>query len=522
MSFHPAQFKVVHEDRKRPNNSFVGVRRNGAGSPHFVLPPGFDSFPVSDPEAVSKYFFGLFRALRLFRDFYRRDDSFAESDFGGEGGIQIDVKRSEPAMLYSKIQVLEEVIDRFDELRIHNVLYRNRRTEEVDYSQIHRYLDQAIYQNDIPYVEEMRLPKPAIELDTTALVRMFCFIYVEIASRIGTDISPEVEAEAARFKSRRLSPDSVLFQAVETHNRTVDQLKRILDEIDREVAHKGADYWYFFEAVETFLYGRLDENSEGISWGITQFAYVWEDMCMMWMRENRWDDVLYADTRRYSNSYVGGHKLYIHDDFESPFAVELGGHKRYMRPDVVLADEQSPLDLLQVSSQGGAINKVKVPRHVRSRSPDEAKELLERVKRKIGRDKVTERTKGQKWSYKFFGTNKKRMEATLKGMSSEGDSKYYVVDFKCMPSYSYKEGRLKGKARSDERKQITYEHALQLNGYGHTRSQLCLPKYYEESLAGISRSIKSGDLNQKLADEEIEVLEVDFDQVLSLYLDQHN
>lgn len=513
MSFHPAQFKIVHKDQESPGNSFVGIRRNGAGTPKFVLPPGFDEFPASDPEAVSKYFFRLFRALRHFREFcVRHRKPFDESDFGGGGGIQITPKSSEPAMLYSKIRALEKVIERHDQLRIYNVLYRSRRTEEIEYSQIHQYLDQAIYQNDVPYVGEMRLSRPAIEVDTTTLVRLFCYIYAQIAPRIGKDLASEVKAEAARFKSRKLSADSSLFQSVDTHRRTVDRLKQVLDEIDREVAHKGADYWYFFEAVETFLYGRLDEKGDGISWGITQFSYVWEDMCMVWMHENRWSEVFYADTQRYSNTRVAGHDLFIDKNFDSPFEVELGGHKRYMRPDIVSVTDQSVSALLDVSR----ISSYKVRVKAQKRS-EKSKNLLKKMKRKT--NKVTHDTQNQTWSYDFYGMKVSRARSIIEDIGGSGGQMYRVVDFKCVPSQFYGKGKLKKKARLDERKQLTYEHALQLSGHHNTKSQLCLPNYYPEPVRSIGNAVEENRLNDDLTESEMEVLKVDFGKVLDTYLD---
>jgi len=512
MSFHPAQFNIVHKDREGADNSFVGVRQNGDECPSFVLPPGFDAFPASDPEVVSKYFFALFRALRLFRDFYiRYHTPFDESDFGGHGGMEIDIDRSEPAMLYSKIRVLEKVIERYDELRIYNVLYRNRRSDEVDYSQIHRYLDQAIYQNDVPYVEEMRLAQPAIEMDTTTLVRMFCYIYAQIAPRIDGELALDIQAEAARFKSRKLSPDSRLFREVDVHERTIERLKEVLNEIDREVPHKSAGYWYFFEAIEQFLYGRLDEQEDGVSWGITQFAPVWEDMCQVWMHENRWDGVLYADSKRYANAQIDGHNLFVDENFSPPFGVELGGHTRYMRPDIVSKVDQSAGRLLDITSLGGANVKVSVTKRT-----DAAKYFLEQLRSKVGQ--VTHDTKDQRWSYTFYGLKKKNMKNEIRSLTGGGTDRYRVADLKCVPSYFYGKGELRGKARRDERKQLTYEHALQLDGHENTTSQFWLPNYYAEPIGSIGSTVDKKLLNEDLLEADMDVLKVDFETVLGTYL----
>jgi hypothetical protein len=523
MSFHPAQFSIVHKDDRREDTSFVGVRRNREAGPSLVLPPGFDNFPVSDAETVSSYFFKLFRTFRYFRKHVQDRSPDTESDFAGERGVRISVEDSEPAMLYTKIRVLEKVLERYDELRIYNILYRNRRTEEIDYAQIHRYLDQAVYQNDIPYVEEMRLSRPVLEVEVSTLVRMFCFIYSEVAPRTGKELSPEVQTEAMRFKSQHLAPDSALFGTLDAHNRTVDRLKRKLDDIDREVAYKDEDYWYFFEAVETFLYGELDEDEEGISWGITRFAPVWEDMCMVWLHQNRWEDIIYADSTRFANCRIGGHDLYVDESFDPPFTFELGGHERYMRPDIVRREKRSPLNIFDIS--GSHRVKVRIKEGRRNRKN---RSIIKSLKRKIESKRsggVTESTKNQKWSYKFFGIGNREVRKQILKISKEkgyeGGFVNRVIDFKCVTKITYgRSGGLGRKAKKDERKQITYEYALQLSGVSTTRSQLCIPTYFDDPPDDVGLSVDEQALHPRLQEQEIGVLQVDFDQVLQGYL-QH-
>jgi len=519
MSFHPAQFSIVHEDRHRGVTSFVGIRRNGEGEPTFVLPPGFDEFPVSDVEEVSTYFFKLFRALRYFREYQKRFRQ-EKNDFSGQHGVRVSVKNSDPAMLYTKIRVLEEVIERYDELRIYNILYRSRRTEEVDYSQIHRYLDEAIYQNDIPYVEEMRLSRPVVEMGVSTLVRMFCFIYAEIASRIEEELNPEVQAEAARFKSRHLAPDSGLFGSVDSHGRTVDRLKEKLDGIDREVSYKDEDYWYFFEAVEIFLYGEVDESEDGIVWGISNFAPVWEDMCMVWINRNQWDGIIYADSKRYSNTRIGGHSLFADDSFDYSFAFSIDGSKRHMRPDMVRKEESSPEKLFEIDDEQFTV-RIWVEEINKS---SRAKEILDELKKEIknsGAAGIKESTRSNKWSYTFYGMNKKILKGILKSVSEEYHFEgefLKVVDFKCTPAYIYESGGEVEKSRSDERQQITYEYALQLGGASKTTSQLCIPKYFSDPPSSIGRPVSSERLQDSYESQEIEVLRVDFEEILQEYL----
>src|SRR5690606_28273734 len=100
----------------------------------------------------------------------------------GEDGFKVeDKEEGDPAALYSKIPMLEAILEGYDELRIATVLYRQSRTERVDYAQIHRYLHAAVYLDDhTAYVDEMVLPSPVLTFDEAALVQMFCFVYAEV------------------------------------------------------------------------------------------------------------------------------------------------------------------------------------------------------------------------------------------------------------------------------------------------------------------------------------------------------
>lgn len=528
--FHPANFSITHKDRQRENTSFVGIRRNGPGDQRFVLPPGFDDFPVSDAATVSEYFFKLFRVLRQFRRYVEKYDQDEESDFAGDSGIRISAKETEPAMLYSKIRMLEEVLERYDELRIYNILYRNRRTEDIDYSQIHRYLDKAVYQDDIPYVDEMRLSRPVVEMDVSDLVRMFCFIYTEVSVRTGNECSPEVEAAANQFKAEHLDPDSTLFERLDAHRRTVDLLKKKLDDIDRETTYKDEDYWYFFEAVEEFLYGELDEEDDGISWGITRFAPVWEDMCMVWLHESRWGSVVYADSKRYANDRIKEHDLYVDTAFDSPFALELGGYPRSMRPDIVRQTSKRNLadakDVFEVKKVRPLTFKVRVEDEHRE---EKTKKMISFVKEEK-REKLTNRSRRSGKSYwcEMSNVSQEEVWGVLNKYDEFKEEKkdkevWRVIDFKCVPGRIYRPGNLKArkdqKPYLDERKQITYEYALQLDGADETTSQLCVPTYYNNSVDEIGNEIEKRHIHKKLNTQGIGVIRVDFDQVLEEYLE---
>lgn len=101
-----------------------------------------------------------------------------------------------------------------------------------------------------------------------------------------------------------------------------------------------------------------------------------------------------------------------------------------------------------------------------------------------------------------------------------------VIDFKCVPGRIYRPGKLKARKAQkpylDVRKQITYEYALQLDGVDKTKSKLCIPMYYDDPVDDIGDTVDERELHSQFRDQGIDVLRVDFDQVLEGYLEHEN
>lgn len=524
--YHPAELTIVHRDDRNRSDSFVGVCRGADGKPQFVLPYGFDDFPVAEPSAVSRMFFGLYRALRYYRRVQSRyRSSEQDGSLQDEGGFRIETKEGETAALYSSIPMLEAVIEGYDELRIASILYRQRRTERIDYSQIHRYLHEAVFLDDhTAFIDEMVLPNPVLTLDATALVQMFCFVYGEIKRALGESVAPEVTAQAGAFKSRHLAPDSYLFEDVEGHARTIDLLKEKLYEVDRQTKFKDQDYWHFYDAVEAFLYGEPSESDDGVYWGVTSFSLIWEDMCLVWVHENLWEGVRYADTARYANNSIGGHRVFVNTAFDPPFYFEMGNKKRYLRPDLVRYNHNEGrwkyLDaLFDVEKRGSGV------RITLTRSDEQAllwfKALRRRVRRHGFRQPPLSRRGGT-----FPGVRPEDVAKAINEMSEGSNSQdsWLVTDFKCVPWKIYSGPWLGAKATRDVLKQVTYEYALQIYAEDtgaavKTASQLCIPYYFRKLPEDdIGAACEDEWLDSSLVDQGIEVFRADMSQVLETYL----
>jgi hypothetical protein len=522
--FDPANLQVVRDSR-RPESSFVGIRKRPDTNPEFCLPLGFDDFPVDSATKVRDIFFSLYRTLDVFqRDLSDRVRDYKEErDTGYQttGGASFTTRDGEKVTLVSKISMLEAVLKNYDELRIFRILNRPRRSEEVDYSQIHKYLDKAVFlENDAAHIDEMVLPQPTLSYGPADIVRMFCFIYLEVMETLGEGdtVRNDVSTQAATFRYEHLHPDSSLF--TNSHDRTIRHLKKILNKIDFEVGYKDSDYWHFYDAIETFLYGQLNPNKEGIMWGISTFSPVWEDMCITWIFENDYSTVIYADTdrRKYSNSRLGdGQRVYIEDGFDQPFYFERGQTRRYLRPDIVRARD-SPEDrfdrFFSVEWKDSGTCRIKL-----QEKGDYGHKLF-----RILADKIQVRggRPPSGTTETFRGVPRSRLERAKREIISKyfDDTKPWIIfDIKYVPPVTYVDKNLPSKIEKDVEKQLVYEYALQNGKDVQTRSTFDIPCYFDSSPEPISKTLEEDKLPSLLARHDMNVGLVDFMRVQRAYLE---
>lgn len=356
--------KLTKRCDSESTNSFVGIRRNENGEVEFRLPHGFDDFPKDDFDATKELFFKMYRTFKKFeRDNWRQNILDPRSNGKDQiqkekDGYRFKNKEDNDVVLYSKIALIENLLDVYRDLALDQMERRIGADEKVDYSKIDRYLDRAIYlAGDVIYIDEMDLPRQTLRYESTTLIDLFCFIVSELQNELAHDIEPRVQELAHRFSEQHLSHEESLFNE-ETFETTIRTLKGVLDDIDKRTAYKDEDYWRLYEAIETFLYGELDMDNpheDGTFWGISNFSSVWEDMCATWMFASsitmKWS-VLYADSNisfsgeRIANAKSAGYfPIYKHPDFVDPFFIDFRGKKRWIRPDFVLADTDGDLTI---------------------------------------------------------------------------------------------------------------------------------------------------------------------------------
>ncbi|MFB2881483.1 hypothetical protein [Floridanema aerugineum] len=306
-----SSFKLI----KNSNDSFVGIRKSALEDGYeFCLPNGFENFPDGNFDEVRDLFFKMYRTFRKFerdnKDTNRLETNKREYQIDQDqttissGGISMQTEDGEVCVLYSKIKMIERVLEAYDDLAINSIQKKARRSEDIDYSQIHKYLDRAIYlDKDVIYVEAMDLPHLTVRYGSADIVNLYCYILDEIVQQLENDVPDKIKARiqdirffAQRFQDDYLTSNQSIF-GKDTFAETISILKEALDNIDKNTYYKDDDYWKLYEAIEIFLYGEINPNkNDGDYWGIKGFSLVWEDMCHTYFFKEFRNEICYADT----------------------------------------------------------------------------------------------------------------------------------------------------------------------------------------------------------------------------------
>ncbi|MBW4422033.1 MAG: hypothetical protein KME13_22935 [Myxacorys californica WJT36-NPBG1] len=267
--------------------SFVGIAKED-NKLQLHLPKGFqDQLPALNTFEVKRdLFLLLYQILRQFKSICI-DKGYLEPTskllacdrdgvVQGDAGSTVTQLLSEPLIFYAKLDSVSALLDAYDELKIASLAYRLGRTNHIDLSQLHRYLDRGIFlPNGAVYVDSMVLPRQQVQFDARDIVALYCYLVQEVKVQLGEEVTPEVNALAERFQQHYLGTEDSLF-AEQSFERVVDILKEALDTIDQRTPLKDTDYDQFYSAIEQFLYGNWQRANDGEIWGISNFHGVWE------------------------------------------------------------------------------------------------------------------------------------------------------------------------------------------------------------------------------------------------------
>ena len=215
--FNFKDLKLDKRDNPENTSSFVGIRRNKENELVFRLPKGFNDFPDNNFEETKDLFFKMYRTFKKFEN----DNQVLQTDQRSSGKDNIETggdaykfkdKEDNEVVLYSKISVIENLLEAYRDLSLDIIERKAGRDEEIDYSKIDLYLHKAIYlKDDVIYIDEMELPRHFLQYKSASLIDLFCFILYELEVELEQDSDERVKELAYRFKEQYLNHDQSLF-----------------------------------------------------------------------------------------------------------------------------------------------------------------------------------------------------------------------------------------------------------------------------------------------------------------------
>ena len=223
-----------------------------------------------------------------------------------EQGSNLQQKSEESEnLLYAKIDQISRILSVYDELKILSLISRLQRVEGFEPSQIHRFLHKAVYLNNgAAYVNEIELPRKSLLFESSDIVRLYCYLVVEVKQRLEEEVKAEVKALAEQFRQHYMGSENSLFHE-QHYEAALSILKDTLDLIDRNASLKDGDYWDFYDAIQAFLFGSIHQGNEGKIWGIQNFHTVWESMCLQYLVKHLDSErLLYIDERFVSDQVL--------------------------------------------------------------------------------------------------------------------------------------------------------------------------------------------------------------------------
>jgi len=541
-------FKTLKLDKREDPKSedpFVGIRRNQETHElEFRLPRGFQDFPDSDFELTKRFFFGMYRTFKKFEQdqkgkknvINKQDDNknSPKDNIEKKGdAYQFTDKEDNDVLLYSKISMIDNLLDVYNDLSLDMIERRIGRNEEVDYSKLDQYLDKATYlPNDVIYIDEMDLPRQTFQRDATSLIDLFCFIVSELKSELEQNecIDTHVEDLSKRFKAQYLNHDQSLFNE-ETFEITLVILKDILNKINQTTVYKDEEYWRLYEAIEIFLYGELDmqnTHEDGIFWGISQFYQVWEDMCNTCSLINPTINVIYADTevkikgKNVANNNETGFNIFKKEEFSNPFFIEFRKKRRWMRPDLIIEPKgQKFSDIIKIVSEKDYPLRLNfTPKLIDMSEKNVYQSFIMHLKKSMN--------KGARYVNNSFKNYSKSMlnqhiEYLEKHYLNKKNNCLYLFDWKYMDLHSFISSKNNIKVKRDIVKQICYEWALnQLNANYIIENQFVIPYFFNtksDKEQQLFEQVDNEKLDTHMSDNQILLLKANFIMIQQVYLE---
>lgn len=379
------ELKIIKgkESEERRCGSFVGIRKDrDTKEMHLILPRGFEDF---DPNYnnVKYLFFNMYKTFKKFVDERKNvekilDDKPQSKDnvsVKGNGSYRFTDSNDNEVIMYSKIEVIEGMIEVHKELDIETLIQQSGLVEEIDYSRIDSLINNGVFlKNHSILIDFMVGERNIIQGIPAEIIEIYCYIYNELLVELDYDINDRVKDIAYNFSYKNLTAEQGLFNE-HTFESTITILKDRLDLVHRYTAYKDSSYWLIYDAVEKFLYSGLifDNESEEGFWGINNFSQIWEDMCNTFFINNLdKSEILYCDSElNFENklnniirSNFGGFSILIDRSFDNNFYIKFNESKRWMRPDLVVKNNDISSFIELLFNQGIISYKVEKNRNI--------------------------------------------------------------------------------------------------------------------------------------------------------------
>lgn len=477
-------FIATDQQRGYRTYSFVGLQRNSqTGKLEFWLPLGFDEFDHTDFNQVKSFFFKIYRTFKIYlqrkeaRIFREAQATDRDGIIENKNGFSFMNKNNDQVVFYGKLNALDKILEGYDELRITSLERKQLKSDKIDYSQIHRYMHQAIYlDNDVIYIDEMNVSKSILLNNSPPILQIFCFIYTEIKKELEDleNVANRAFELADEYRDNYLQPGSSLF-VEDSFTDTLNILRETLDIIDITTTYKDENYWHFFEAVESFLYGEKQNDTEGVYWGFSSFYDIWEDMCQFYVLNipKYKKKVLFAESEGTLKKYQLNNESLKYSSIH-PFELSLNqlSKTRVLRPDLVLMQKSE--EYYQATQISGGNFKVRLKPELYKNHPKIREEFSKYTS--IPEPGVSFRPK------KMSRSQLKNFKKILNKVIEKAPVK--VVDYKYMKiddyeTYSPNDVNAEGvnKVKDDIQKQLIYEWTIQKNWKCKTKSEFWIPYF---------------------------------------------
>lgn len=564
------ELKIIkgNESEERRYGSFVGIRRDkDTQEMHFILPRGFEDFD-SNYNNIKNLFFNMYKTFKKFLDERKglekildnkpqsKDNVSVESD----GSYNFTDSDDNEVIMYSKIEMIEAMIQVHKELDVETLIQESGLVEEIDYSKIDNLINNGIFLKDHSiFVDFMVSERNMIKGTPAEIIEIYCYIYNELLVELDYDVDDRVKDIAYNFSYKNLTAEQGLFNEY-TFESTIIILKDRLDLVHRYTAYKDPSYWLIYDAVEKFLYSGLifdSENEKGF-WGINNFSQIWEDMCNTFFINNLDESkLLYCDTElsfenllnNITRKNFGGFSILIDRDFDNNFYIKFNENKRWMRPDLVVRNHNASSFIELLFIKGVISYKLEKDKSLFSNeyivisfSPkklidDEASEEIKgkAFKKFISMFQIMGFRNPNKISKKYNSLTVKKINSRLYHLNGISESNFlaeireifeddknrlsnpdiHCIDWKYLPLSYFKENS--PELKLNVTKQLTYDFCLHKNPFCENKiiqSQFGIP-YYISSDEYFQLHTDSGDRLQ-----DIQICKMNFNKIQRVYLNE--